>query len=113
MFGITKPEVQTIVVRDADGIEAAVREALEGAAPEERAGLERALAIVRDAVAVPPERLRARWVRERLDVAGVTGPADSIAAIKALRQAAPGLSLTAVVELATSAKAVEASADRA
>ncbi|MBX9397046.1 hypothetical protein K4749_26490 [Streptomyces sp. TRM72054] len=44
-------------------------------------------------------------VRERLDAVGYEGPADSVQAIKHLREAAPGLSLLSAVQLAKSAAA--------
>ncbi|WP_308307566.1 hypothetical protein [Streptomyces sp. ISL-10] len=107
MSGLTKQEQSVIVLRDADSIVAAVRAALDGAAPEERPGLERALEIVEDASATTYEDQQARWVRQRLDAAGVTGPADSIPAIKALREAAPGLSLKSAVDLAKTTRSAE------
>ncbi|ATW50118.1 hypothetical protein [Streptomyces peucetius] len=107
MFGLAKQEQSVIVVRDADGIVAAVRAALDRAAPEERPGLERALEIVEDASATTYEDLQARWVRQRLDAAGVTGTADSVPAIKALREAAPGLSLKSAVDLAKTTRSAE------
>ncbi|WP_307713893.1 hypothetical protein [Streptomyces sp. V4I23] len=107
MFGLTKQEQSVIVLRDADSIVAAVRAALDRATPEERPGLQRALEIVEDASASTHEDLEARWVRQRLDAAGVTGPADSIPAIKALREAAPGLSLKSAVDLAKTTRSAE------
>ncbi|MGW7357276.1 hypothetical protein ACWGI0_11765 [Streptomyces sp. NPDC054802] len=107
MFNIGKQEQSVIVVRDADGIEAAVRAALDGATPEERPGLARALEIVAEASAATYEEMQAQWVRQRLDAAGVRGPADSVPAIKALREAAPGLSLKSAVDLAKTAQATE------
>ncbi|MGW4569299.1 hypothetical protein ACWEN3_45600, partial [Streptomyces sp. NPDC004561] len=44
-------------------------------------------------------RLRADWVRSRLAAGGFTGELDSVAALKALRQAEPQLSLLAAVQL--------------
>lgn len=110
MLGLTKKELSVIVLRDADGIEAAVHAALEHAAPEERPGLERALAVVAEASAATDEQLRARWVEQRMEAAGVRGPADSVEAIKALREAAPGLTLLSAVQLARSAESVRRSA---
>ncbi|MEU1277775.1 hypothetical protein [Streptomyces sp. NPDC005805] len=106
MFGQRKREVHTIVVRDGDVITSALRDALEQASPEERPGLERALAVVADA-ALTEEETQARWVRTRLDAAAVKGPADSVPAIKALRESTPGLSLLVAVELARTTKSVE------
>jgi hypothetical protein len=43
--------------------------------------------------------LHARWVRTRLAETGFTGDLDSVAAVRALRQAEPRLSLLAAVHL--------------
>ncbi|MFD4034115.1 hypothetical protein ACFWVP_27305 [Streptomyces sp. NPDC058637] len=88
-----KRDTAVLVLRDAREITELLREALDGAPATERPGLERALALVAEAGSVTDAELRARWVRQRLAVAGHEGPADSVAAIKALRQAEPGLSL--------------------
>ncbi|MFJ7152648.1 hypothetical protein ACIQVT_31400 [Streptomyces sp. NPDC100445] len=88
-----------LFVRDADIVTAALRDALAGASPEERPGLERALAAVAATAEATEEQVRARWVRTRLADAGFTGDIASIAALKALRRAEPGLSLLAAVQL--------------
>ena len=104
-FGSGKRELTVLVVRDADGILDAVRAALSTATPEERPGLERAAAIIAEASEASAAELRGRWVRQQLDAAGIEGPAYSIPALKALRQAQPGLSLLAAVEFAKEADA--------
>jgi hypothetical protein len=88
-----------LLIRDAEVIGAAVRDALAGASPEERPGLERAAALIASTATGTDARLRARWVRSRLAAAGFTGDVASVAAVKALRQAEPKLSLPAAVEL--------------
>ncbi|MEV1077895.1 hypothetical protein AB0I98_06510 [Streptomyces sp. NPDC050211] len=103
MFG--KSSSAVIFVRDADVAVSSLRQALAEASPEERPGLERAVAVAERAAAATESDVRARWVRERLAGAGYQGPADSVEAIKVLRQAEPGLSLVAAVELAKSAAA--------
>ncbi|TQK52352.1 hypothetical protein FBY35_2784 [Streptomyces sp. SLBN-118] len=105
LFGSGKRELSVLVLRDADGIADAVRAALSTAGPEERPGLERAAAIIAEAADASAAELRGRWVRQRLDAAGIKGPADSVTAIKALRQAEPTLSLWAAVSLARDAEA--------
>ncbi|MFC9272394.1 hypothetical protein ACFTXJ_32000 [Streptomyces zhihengii] len=107
MFGLTKRDAQTIFVRDSDGVTAALREALAEAPPEERPGLEGALEIAGGVCSSSEAETQARWVRAHLDAAAVTGPADSVTAIKALREAAPGMSLLAAVELARTTRTVE------
>ncbi|MFF5535591.1 hypothetical protein ACFY71_24440 [Streptomyces cinerochromogenes] len=97
--GFTKRQDLVLVLRDSDLVAAALREALDGASEEERAGLERAVAIVGETAGASEGRLRADWVRTRLADVGFTGDITSVAAIKALRQAEPGLSLLAAVQL--------------
>ncbi|MFK0153206.1 hypothetical protein ACIQVK_14210 [Streptomyces sp. NPDC090493] len=97
--GLGRKNTFVLTIRDADGIAAALRQALAEAAPEERPGLERAVALVESTAAADESRLRARWVRSRLAAAGFTGDITSVAAVKALRQAEPGLSLLAAVQL--------------
>ncbi|WP_162688529.1 MULTISPECIES: hypothetical protein [unclassified Streptomyces] len=88
-----------LLVRDADVVADALRQALAEASPEERPGLERAAALVESTAAATETQLRARWVRSRLAAAGFTGAVDSVAAVKALRRGKPKLSLLAAVQL--------------
>ncbi|MGW7262381.1 hypothetical protein [Streptomyces sp. NPDC054842] len=88
-----------LVIRDADMVTLALRQALTEASPEERPGLERAVTLVESTAAATESRLRADWVRARLADVGFTGDVDSVAAVKALRQAEPKLSLLAAVQL--------------
>lgn len=97
--GLHKKQDVVLVLRDADMVAAALREALAEASPEERPGLERAVALVGATAAATEARLRADWVRSRLAAVGFTGDVSSIAAVKALRQAEKRLSLLAAVEL--------------
>ncbi|MFF2522617.1 hypothetical protein [Streptomyces liangshanensis] len=87
------------VIRDADVVATALRQALAEASPEERPGLERAVALVESTAAATDGLLRARWVRSRLAAVGFTGDIASVAAVKALRQAEPELSLLAAARL--------------
>ncbi|MDA5285942.1 MULTISPECIES: hypothetical protein [unclassified Streptomyces] len=88
-----------LLIRDADTVASALRQALAEAAPEERAGLERAVALVGSYADDTDPQLRARWVRSRLAAVGYTGDVDSASAVKALRRAEPQLSLLAAAEL--------------
>ncbi|MFD4871960.1 hypothetical protein ACFWOB_01120 [Streptomyces sp. NPDC058420] len=97
--GLSKKNTFVLTVRDSDVIAAALREALVGASPEERPGLERAAALVESTAADNEGRLHAGWVRSRLDAAGFTGDIASVEAVRALRQAEPRLSLLAAVQL--------------
>ncbi|AYN43808.1 hypothetical protein D9753_21700 [Streptomyces dangxiongensis] len=97
--GFDRKQDCVLVIRDSDIVTAALREALAGAPPEERPGLERALATVAATADATEERLRARWVRSRLADAGFTGDITSVAALRALRRAEPRLSLLAAVLL--------------
>ncbi|WP_333774031.1 hypothetical protein [Streptomyces sp. IBSBF 3136] len=93
------------VIRDADVVAAALRQALATASPRERPGLERAAALVESTAAASEAQLRAGWVRARLAAVGFTGDIASVAAVKALRQAEPRLSLLAAVRLQKAAVA--------
>ncbi|MGW2860448.1 hypothetical protein [Streptomyces sp. NPDC001205] len=104
MFG--RKELSVLVLRDADDIARALREALAGATEAERPGLEAAVRIAERAAAAPDRELRARWVREQRASVGYTGPDDeSVHAVKALRQARPELGLLAAVQLTKDAAA--------
>ncbi|MEV0279439.1 hypothetical protein AB0I22_24035 [Streptomyces sp. NPDC050610] len=101
-----RQEPAVVVLRDADTITAALHQALGAASPEERPGLEAALALATEAASAPESELRARWVRNRLAATGYDGPVDdSVAAVKALRQAEPGLSLLQAATLTKEAAA--------
>ncbi|MBL1104415.1 hypothetical protein JK361_07335 [Streptomyces sp. 5-8] len=97
--GLTGKHDSVLLIRDADLVMAALRQALADAVPEERPGLERAVALVESTAAATETRVRADWVRSRLSAVGFTGDIVSIAALKALRRAEPGLSLIAAVQL--------------
>ncbi|QEU97382.1 hypothetical protein CP970_16685 [Streptomyces kanamyceticus] len=107
MFG-TKREMTVVALRDTDAIADELREALATADAAERPGLERAAAIVARVAAVPDSEVRGRWALNHLAAAGHTGPADSVRAVKALRQAEPGLSLATAVQLSKEAAALQA-----
>ncbi|MEV5978200.1 hypothetical protein [Streptomyces sp. NPDC052114] len=106
MFG-GKRELMVITLRDADTVADELREALATADPAERPGLERALEVVARTAATPDAEVRGRWALRQLAAAGHTGPADSVHAVKALRQAEPGLSLVTAVQLSKEAAALE------
>jgi hypothetical protein len=97
--GLNRKRSFVLLVRDADVAATALRQALAEASPEERPGLERAVAIIESTAAASESQLRARWFRSRLAVVGFTGDLASVAALKALRQAEPKLGLAAAVEL--------------
>lgn len=104
-----KPQpLAVLVVRDAPDVVAGLRRALEAATDAERPGLERALVLAEESAGRPDAELRGRWVRRRLAAAGHEGPADSVEAIKILRQAEPGLTLLQAVTYAKEAAATEA-----
>ncbi|WP_329417219.1 hypothetical protein [Streptomyces sp. NBC_01268] len=88
-----------LLIREADTIASALRDTLAEATPAERPGLRRALALAEAAAAVPEAALRAGWVRTRLAAVEFTEDIASIAALKALRQAEPRLSLLAATQL--------------
>ncbi|MFD9795553.1 hypothetical protein ACFWXK_31895 [Streptomyces sp. NPDC059070] len=94
-----------IVVRDAPDILEAVRAALTQAAPEERAGLERAAEIVEAYGRLTDDDLLAQWVRGILADAGVESRtrSDHVQRVIALRKAVPELTLTAAHRLVVNA----------
>jgi hypothetical protein len=97
--GLSKKNNFVPAIRDADVVEAALRQALADASPEERPGLERAAALVDSLAAATETQLGARWGRSRLAAVGFTGDVGSVTAVKALREAEPKLSLLAAVQL--------------
>ncbi|OIJ64257.1 hypothetical protein [Streptomyces mangrovisoli] len=97
--GLNRKHNAVITVRDADVVAAALRRALAEAPPEDRAALERAVALVESTAEATDAQIRARWARDLLTAAGYTGDLASVAAVKALRQADPRLSLLAAVQL--------------
>ncbi|MEU1473755.1 hypothetical protein ACFYZ8_17310 [Streptomyces sp. NPDC001668] len=99
LTGLNKKHDHVLLIRDADVVGEALRQALAAAPPEERPGLERAVALVESTAAATEAGLRARWVRSRLAAVGFTGDITSVAAVRALRKAEPRLSLLAAVEL--------------
>ncbi|MGW1076425.1 hypothetical protein [Streptomyces sp. NPDC002537] len=99
---------QVVVLRDSQAIAEAVCEALAGAGEEERAGLERAVALIERYAARPEREVRAEWVRGILAEAGVDARKQELHAVKALRQAQPGLSLRAAVELVRDVREADA-----
>lgn len=99
IMGLSKKSDLVLTVRDTDVVAAALRQALAQASTQERPGLERAVALVEATAAETDSGLRARWVRARLAAVGFTGDIASVAAVKALRQAEPRLSLLAAVRL--------------
>lgn len=106
-FGQNKEEFTVLVVREADEVAAAVDSALKAATPEERPGLERAAALLAAAREATDAELRGSWARRKITEAGVEGRADSVRAVKALRDAEPGLSLLQAVRLSQEAAALE------
>jgi hypothetical protein len=88
-----------VVIRDSDVVAANLRQALAEASMDARPGLEHAIALVEATAGDTETRLRARWVRSRLADVGFADDLTSVAAVKALREAEPGLSLLAAVRL--------------
>ncbi|MFJ3659847.1 hypothetical protein ACIPPM_05190 [Streptomyces sp. NPDC090119] len=99
LMGLTRGRAFVLPLKDSDAILAAVRRALADASPEERPGLERAVALVESTAAASEDEACARWVRARLAATGFTGDIASMAALRALRKAEPSLGLLMAVEL--------------
>ena len=94
-----------VVIRDSDVVAAALRQALAEVSIEARPGLEHAVAVVKGTAALTEAQVRAHWVRSRLADVGFAGDLTSATAVKALREAEPGLSLVAAVQLRNDAVA--------
>ncbi|GHJ36613.1 hypothetical protein Sm713_22220 [Streptomyces sp. TS71-3] len=94
-----------LALRDADEILTALQAALEDAPEAERPGLARALEVAVGAAVTSEAELRVRWTRRQLAAAGYEGPADAVAAVKALRSAEPALGLRQAVAMAREAAA--------
>jgi hypothetical protein len=107
LSGLSRKHDVVPLIRDSDLVAAALRQALAEASPEERPGLERAVALLESTIAADDGRVRARWVRTRLASVGFTGDIASVAAVKALRKAEPDLSLLAAVRLQKDAVAFQ------
>ncbi|MFW5416090.1 hypothetical protein J0910_05650 [Nocardiopsis sp. CNT-189] len=96
-----RPQANLIVLRDIDSAVEALRGALDGADPAERPGLLRALAILEQETDADP---RIRWTRQVLADAGVDPREKEVQAVKAVRDALPGLTLQQAVDLVKRAK---------
>lgn len=104
IFG--KREFEVLGLSDRDEIADTLRAALDAADDTDRPGLARALALVEAAPVRTDAELRGRWARERIEAAGVEVKPDSVHAVKALRDAEPGLSLISAVRLTKDAAEV-------
>ncbi|GGT38546.1 hypothetical protein GCM10010271_48130 [Streptomyces kurssanovii] len=98
-----KKEVHLIALSDLGDARDAVRQALSDAPGDEVPGLRRAARILDDLAGRTGEP-RLRWARGILEREGIDPVDHEVAAIRALRQELPGLSLTAATELAREAK---------
>jgi hypothetical protein len=92
MFGSRGPRV--IVVHELGSVREDLRRALDVAGERERPGLEAALGIL---TGYRDDELRRRWVLRILGDASVDPRTHEVRAVKALRDAVPGLSLTDAV----------------
>ncbi|MFJ8043408.1 hypothetical protein ACIRBX_23215 [Kitasatospora sp. NPDC096147] len=107
MFRTTKSPSDlesVLLVREAPELAAALREALGSATEEQRAGLEVALAIVAQAAERPDPAVRGGWAERALAVRGLSPEDDTVAAVKAVREAAPALSLLSAHQLVQEAR---------
>ncbi|MFJ5557817.1 hypothetical protein ACIQCD_10415 [Streptomyces sp. NPDC093250] len=103
MFG--SKETHLVALSDLDEAREAVRQALADASDADAPGLRVALGILDGFTASDP---RVRWVGKVLGEQGINPRTHEVAAIKALRDALPGLSLVAATALAREAKQSQA-----
>ncbi|MFC0601393.1 hypothetical protein [Streptomyces palmae] len=100
MLGFDNQGLNVLVLRDAEELALAFRQALATADDAERPGLERAVALVDEQIALSDADLRVRWTRRALAGSGVDESTDRISVIRALRKAEPDLGLATAVRLA-------------
>ncbi|GAA0360757.1 hypothetical protein [Streptomyces blastmyceticus] len=113
MFGGSKRSEQVVVIRDSQAIAEAVREALAGAGAELRPGLELAAELIARHAERPEHEVRAEWARGILAEAGVDAREREVHAVKALRQARPGLGLAQAVQLVRDVQTTAEQAEQA
>ncbi|MET7639379.1 hypothetical protein [Streptomyces sp. NPDC005438] len=107
MFGFGKQPASVLVVREAEWLEEALTRALASADEAERPGLERAVELVARERDRADGEVTARWVRERLRDSGADPRTRPVQAIKALREAVPGLGLLSAKEMVEEAARYE------
>ncbi|MEU5430579.1 hypothetical protein AB0H73_33950 [Streptomyces olivoreticuli] len=112
MFGGSRRSEQVVVLRDSQAIAEAVREALAGASEELRPGLELAAELIARQAERPEHEVRAEWARGILAEAGVDAREREVHAVKALRQARPGLGLAQAVQLVREVRTAAEQADQ-
>ncbi|WP_328872378.1 hypothetical protein OHT76_20965 [Streptomyces sp. NBC_00287] len=96
-----KKEAHLIALSDLDEAREAVRQALAGASAVEEPGLRAALGILDGFGGSDP---RVRWVVRVLGEQGIDPRTHEVAAIKAVREALPGLGLAPAAALVKDAK---------
>ncbi|GAA2143235.1 hypothetical protein GCM10009760_29320 [Kitasatospora kazusensis] len=100
MFKFRRSEpVNVVVIREADEVQAILRQALETADPSARVGLGAAICAVAGSAELSDGDLRRRWVRRALGDAGVEPGCDLSDAVRELRRVAPALSAAAAYQL--------------
>ncbi|KUJ66712.1 hypothetical protein ACZ90_33815 [Streptomyces albus subsp. albus] len=103
MLGFGNQGLNVLVLRDTEELGLALRRALATADDAERPGLERAVALVNEQIALSDADLRVRWTRRALAGSGVDESTDQVSVIRALRKAQPDLGLATAVRLANEA----------
>ncbi|MER5770637.1 hypothetical protein [Streptomyces sp. NPDC001985] len=93
----SKPPV--VLLHDVEAVHADLVTALEAAGPSSRPGLQEALRIVGHHRSLTDEERTAEWVRRTLRDADADPARDHVHAVKALREAVPGLGLIAANDL--------------
>ncbi|MBC9719553.1 hypothetical protein H9Y04_44395 [Streptomyces sp. TRM66268-LWL] len=91
-----------LVLHDLDTVKEELTAALETADPQHRTGLEEALRIVDRHSAVSDDERTREWARRLIRDAGIDAARDQVRAVKAVRDAVPGLGLIAANSLVNS-----------
>ncbi|MEV7289717.1 hypothetical protein AB0O01_35075 [Streptomyces sp. NPDC093252] len=95
-----------LVLHDLDAVKAEITEALATADETRRPGLEAAARIVDRHLTHSDEQRTRDWVRRFVQDSGLDAERDQVRAVKALREAVPGLGLIAANDLVTSVTSV-------
>ncbi|WP_369204505.1 hypothetical protein [Streptomyces sp. PU-14G] len=93
-----------VVLHDVESVRTEIAAALRTADPQHRAGLEEALRLVDRYAEVTDEERTREWVRRVVEDAGVDLDSHHVRAVKALREAVPGLGLVDANNLVNSAR---------
>lgn len=100
---VSKNQPPIVVLHDLEDVRLEINVALEAASESQRPGLQAALDILNRCATATDDQLVREWVRRTVSEAGVEIGEDHVRAVKALRDAVPGLGLISANDLVKSA----------